>query len=173
MLQRLRDAGFQIDAGTAYFDFLREASVFLIAVIDRIAFARLGAAQREAFTAALVQRVAVTYADNALDLIGAHSDGIPQHHAFIEAANELLAHYGEFGADPQPEDAAGGFTPDFGFVRYFGSRVAATVPPPDQRWVLDQVMATEAPLAVQTVQAAMRDLWSTAPRRRRAGSSGE
>jgi hypothetical protein len=173
MLQRLRDAGFEIDAGAAYFAFLREASVFLIAVIDRIAFARLDAAQREAFTATLVQRVADTYADNAADLIGPRADGTPHRDAFIDAANELLTHYGEFGADPRPDDAAGGFTPDFAFMRYFGARVADTLPPHDQRWVLDPVMAIEAPQAVQTVQRAMRDLWSSAPRRRRASISGD
>lgn len=173
MLQRLRDAGFQIDAGPAYFAFLREACVFLIAVIDRIAFARLDAPQREAFTATLAHRVADTYADNAADLIGPRDDGTPHRDAFIDAVNAVLAHYAEFGADPHPDDAAGGFTPDFAFVRYFGSRVVDTVPPQDQRWVLDQVMAAEAPQAVQTLQAAMRDLWSAAPRRQRSGISGD
>jgi len=49
-----------------------------------------------------------------------------------------------------------------------------TLPPADRRWVLDQVMATEAPDAVDVVQRAMRDLFSTEPRtRRRAALSGD
>jgi hypothetical protein len=48
------------------------------------------------------------------------------------------------------------------------------LPPKDQRWVLDQVMATEAPEAVDIVRGAMLDLLSAEPRKaRRARLSGD
>jgi len=59
-------------------------------------------------------------------------------------------------------------------VRYLGRRLEATLPEKDRRWVIEQVMAAEAPEAVATVQRSMRDLYDAAPRRvRRAAVSGE
>jgi hypothetical protein len=48
------------------------------------------------------------------------------------------------------------------------------LPAKDQRWVLDQVMAVEAPDAVRVIQDAMRNLLSgERGSRRRAGLSGD
>jgi len=174
MLKRMRGAQFDIDAGVPYFAFMREVLVFLIALVDRIAFARLGPQARQAFTPALVQHCARTLAENQSELLGASADGSSYRDSFIDLVNEVSPHYAEFGAAPGSEDASVGFTPDFGFVRYLGSRLEPTLPPKDQRWVLDQVMATEAPEAIAIVQDAMRNLLSTQPRRpRRADLSGE
>ncbi len=85
--------------------------------------------------------------------------------AFIDLVNEVTPHYAEFGADPRADAASVGFAPDFAFLRYLGSRLEPTLPPKDQRWVLDQVMASEAPEAVAIVQDAMRNLLSTRPPR--------
>ena len=66
------------------------------------------------------------------------------------------------------------FTPDFRFVRYFASRIADTLPQPDQRWALDQVIDAEAPEAVQIMQSALDNLLSSRPRStRRAALSGD
>lgn len=174
MLKRMRGARFDIDAGAPYFAFLREVLVFLIAVADRIAFARMDAAARAAFTTALVHRCADTLADNEADLLGPGTNAASYRSSFIDLVNELMPHYGEFGADPQDIDARAGFAPGFAFLRYLGSRLEPTLPPKDRRWVLDQVMASEAPDAVEIVQGAMRNLLSTEPRRqRRAGVSGD
>ncbi len=86
----------------------------------------------------------------------------------------MTQHYAEFGAEPKAVESTDGFAPDFAFLRYLGSRLEPTLPPKDQRWVLDQVMASEAPEVVDIVQGAMRNLLSTEPRaRRRAGLSGD
>src|SRR5512147_2230799 len=58
MLKRMREAGFDIDAGPAYFGFVREVLVFLLCGTDRLAYAQLGADARTPFTTALVLRVA-------------------------------------------------------------------------------------------------------------------
>jgi hypothetical protein len=174
MLKRMRGARFDIDAGAPYFAFMHEVLVFLIAVVDRIAFARMDVATRAAFTTALVHRCADTLADNESELLGPRADGASYRARFIDLVNEVTPHYGEFGADPQPADAQAGFAPDFAFVRYLGSRLEPTLPAKDQRWVLDQVMAVEAPAAVEIVQGAMRNLLSTEPRKtRRAALSGD
>lgn len=161
MLKRMRGADFDIDAGPAYFDFMRETLVFLVAVADRLAHAGLAAPDRSAFTVELVLRVAETLSGNETDLLGPAPAGAPYADRFIDLVNEVQAHYAEFGADPKaPADA--GFEPDFAFYRYLGHRLEPTLPPKDRRWVLDQVMATEAPQAVRVVQGAMRDLFAAA-----------
>jgi len=174
MLKRMRGARFDIDAGAPYFAFLREVLVFMIAVVDRIAFVRVSPATRAAFTTALVHRCADTLADNETELLGPCAEGSSYRASFIDLVNEVTQHYGEFGADPQTADPQVGFTPDFAFLRYLGSRLAQTLPPKDQHWVLDQVMAVEAPAAVEIVQGAMRNLLSTEPRKtRRTALSGD
>jgi len=173
MLKRMRGAQFDIDAGAAYFAFMREVLVFLIAVVDRTAHARMDADTRNAFTTAMVLHCANTLAGNEADLLGPHGDGAPYEDSFIDLVNEVSLHYAEFGADATA-DAQEGFVPDFGFMRYFGSRIAPTLPAKDQRWVLDQVMASEAPEAVDIVRGAMLDLLSAEPRKpRRERMSGD
>lgn len=174
MLDRLRRAGFDIDAGEPYFAFLREALVFLVAVTDRIAYVRLGPEARAAFTPELVQRLADTLQDNESDLTGvAAADSRAR---FIDLVNEVQCHYAEFGADIEATAAAGGgFLPDFAFYRYLGHRLEPVLPAKDRRWVVDQIMASEAPDAVDLVAAAMLNLLdpSAAAPRRRATMSGE
>jgi hypothetical protein len=172
MLKRMRSAGFDIDPGPPYFGFMREVLVFLLTVVDRIAHARLDADGRRRFTTALVLRVADYLQDNEGDLLGA-AEGASWAERFIDQFNALQGHYAEFGADTagRPED---GFTPSFAFYRYLGHRLEPDLPAKDRRWVLDQVMAVEAPDAVAIVQSAMRDLYDPRPRaRRRATLSGE
>ncbi len=176
MLKRMRGAQFDIDAGRPYFAFMREVLVFLIAVTDRIAYERLDAAERNAFTTALVRHVARTLQDNEDGLLGTPPAGAASHaDTFVDLVNEVVGHYAEFGADPSPPADAVGFQPDFDFVRYLGSRLEPTLPDKDRRWVVDQVMASEAPEAVAIVQRSLRDLLDPAPprRARRAALSGD
>jgi hypothetical protein len=174
MLKRMRTADFDIDIGAPYFAFLHEVLAFLVAVTDRIAYALLGPDARAIFTVALVRHVARHLAENETEYLGPAPEGTPPYaDRFIDEVNELAQHYAEFGADPSaPQD--GGFHPDFAFVRYLGARLEPVLPPKDRRWVLDQVMASEAPEALEIVQKAMRELFDPTPRRaRRATLSGE
>jgi len=174
MLKRMRGADFDIDAGRPYFAFVREILVFLIAVTDRMAAARLTPEARVEFTVALVTHVARTLQGNEDDLLGAPAVGDPSHaDTFIDLVNEVSQHYAEFGADPMAPDD-GGFLPDFAFVRYLGHRLEPTLPEKDRRWVIEQVMAAEAPEAVTQVQRAMKNLYDPTPRRaRRSSVSGD
>jgi hypothetical protein len=161
MLKRMRGVNFDIDAGQPYFDFMREVLVFLVAVVDRMAFARLDEDTRRRFTTELVLRVADTLQDNEADLLGGASGG-DYRDSFIDLFNELQLHYADFDADPLAP-ATAGFAPGFAFYRYLGHRLEPTLPPKDRRWVLDQVMATEAPQAVDVVADSMRNVFDPAP----------
>ena len=170
MLKRMRGADFDIDSGEPYFDFLRETLVFLIAVLDRVAHARLDEAARAEFLRALVLHCADTLAGNEADLLGPAPAGTGREERFIALFNEVSGHYAEFGTEAEPP-----FMPDFAFLRYLASRLAPTLPPKDRPWVIDQVMAIEAPEAARTVLDALANLLSKAPRPARRGSrlSGE
>ncbi|MBI5718111.1 MAG: hypothetical protein HZC37_10545 [Burkholderiales bacterium] len=183
MLKRMRAADFDIEAGAPYFDFVREVLVFLVVVADRIAYERLVSSRppeppgqpgqpepREQFVVALVRHVARHLQENADDLLGPPPPGEPGHgERFIDLFNELAGHYAEFGAAPGPTAPAAGFQPDFAFVRYLGVRLEPALPEHHRRWVLDQVMAIEAPEALEIVQRSMRELFDPAPPPRRAG----
>jgi len=174
MLKRMRGAHFDVAVGGPYFAFMREVLVFLIAVVDRTAYTKMDGPSRGAFTTALVLNCANTLAGNELELLGPRGDGAPYQDSFIDLVNELAPHYAEFGADPGSAQADESFAPDFGFVRYLGSRLEPTLPTKDRHWVIDQVMAIEAPEAVEIVRSAILDLLSAEPRKaRRTSMSGD
>jgi hypothetical protein len=174
-LDRTRHAGFGVEIGLPYFHFLREVLAFLVAVADRVAHARLDAAQRIEFTGAMVHHLARILQDSEDDLIGPAPAGNPSHgDSFIDLVNELSGHYAEFGADPTARAAAVGFAPDFAFLRYLGTRLEPALPPEDRRWILDQMMAVQAPDAVAMLQQSLRDLFDPPARaRRREAVSGD
>lgn len=167
MLKQMRTAQFDIDVGPQYFAFMREVLVFLIAVVDRMAFDRMPEGERTEFTTALVRRVAEILEDSENDLLGPPPAGDESHRAqFIELFNVRSDEYAGFGHGPEG--------PDFGFVRYLGSCVTALMVQKDQTWALDQIMAVEAPEAVTMLQRAMQDVFSTEPRPvRQHGLSGD
>jgi hypothetical protein len=168
-LKRMRGAQFDIEAGTAYFDFVREVLVFLVLVADRLAHQRFDAETRVLFTTALVKHVADTLQGNEEDLLGLRpTDAVSAQDQFIDLFNELAGHYAEFDGDPNQTE----FTPGFAFMRYLGHRLEATLPEKDRRWVIEQVMASEAPDAVALVQRTLRDLHNTEPRKMRHSSVG-
>ncbi len=193
MVKRLRAADFDVDAGMPYFDVLRESLVYFVALTDRMAHARLDAHDREAFTVSLVHHVARHLAENEREFLGTGPAGVADALAaqrvyadrFVDLVNDVLPHYGEFGAAPRTAPRADGghsdapapaFEPDFAFVRYFGNRLEPALPPKDRRWVLDQVMAIEAPEALEIIQRAMHQLHDPTPgtaRRSRAAVSGD
>ena len=148
-LKRMRTEQYDIDPGQQYFSFLSELLVFLIQIADRIAYQKLDAAQRSEFTTALAIRIAEILDDNQSDLMGRLQAGSYKGR-FIALLNELSADYAEF------EYTTAG--PDFAFLRYLGSRVMETMVQKDRHWVIDQIMAIEAPEAVADVQKGMRSL---------------
>jgi hypothetical protein len=167
MVKQMREARFDIDVGPQYFAFMREILGFLLMVVDRMAFERMTPEQRQDFTAALVRREAEILEESELEWLGPPAAGQEsRRNQFIDFCNELGEAYAEFGHGPDG--------PDFGFVRYLGSRIEAVMPAKDQRWVKDQLMAIEVPEALEMVKRGMEGVLSTEVRpRRRAAMSGD
>lgn len=162
-LTQMRSARFDIDIGPAYFAFLREWLVFLVQVVDRMAHERMPGEDRVAFTTALVLRVADHLADNENRLLGVPPAGEDSYQGrFIDLVNRLASHYAEFGH--------GADGPDFAFMRYLGHRIETLMPEKDRYWVKDQVMAIEAPDAVEMLQRSLKGVLSMEPRTRRRGA---
>jgi Rod binding domain-containing protein len=164
MLKQMRTARFDIEIGPQYFAFTGEVLVFLIQVLDRMAYERMDAASRAEFITALVLRVAQVLQENEDSLLGMPLAGELTHSdQFIDLFNQLADRYADFGYGPDG--------PDFAFMRYFGHRIEAIMPQKDQRWVVDQIMASEVPDALETLQRGMRGVLSTEPRPARAARS--
>ncbi len=156
MLAQMRTARFDIEVGAQYFAFTGEVLVFLIQVLDRMAYERMDAHARAEFMTALVLRVAEVLQENEDTLLGLPPVRESTYRdQFIDLFNQLADHYADFGYGPDG--------PDFAFMRYFGHRIEAIMAQKDQRWVVDQIMASEVPDALETLQRAMRGVLSTEP----------
>jgi len=151
-ITRMRSVQFEIEASRQYFDFLREYLVFLNHLVDRFAFERLNTEDRQQFTSALVKKTAEFLSENEARLLG--GEELPIVEQFIQSFNQRGEDYATFGLD--------GGQPDFAFMRYCGFQLAEVVSEQDRHWVMDQVMAIEAPEAIDTLLKLMDNLFSTA-----------
>lgn len=158
-IRHMRTAQFDIDIGRQYFDFVCEYLAFMLHAADRVAYRALAADQRSAFTTALALRLAEVVEDNRDMLIAEPGPERCRRH-FIDLANARGADYAEFGYDAK----AG---PDFGFRRFFGSRLLEIVPEKDHAWVIDQVMEIEAPEAVKALESTLAGLFAPPGEQRR------
>ena len=152
-LKNTRKADFDVAVGVQYFAFLSEFLIFLVQVADRIAYGRLSAEIRVVFTTALAKRVAEILAENRNELLG---DEVSGHKGnFIERFNLRAGEYAEFeyGSDG----------PSFSFLRYLAYCMLDIVDERDKSWVIDQMMAIEAPEAVTMVEKAMQGLLEVDP----------
>jgi hypothetical protein len=166
-LKRMRVAQFDIDPGPQYFAFSSEFLMFLVQIADRIAYQRMEASERVAFTTALAMRLGEILEDNQTDLLGP-APGRSYRSQFISLFNERSPEYAQYGYT----DAG----PDFAFVRHLGNQLLEVMLEKDHSWVVSQVMEIEAPEAVSMIQKSMADLFHTGPRparERRARMSGD
>ena len=161
-LKNLRGADYEIEAGPKYFEYLEEFLVFLIQIADRIAYEKLDEEARLAFTTELALRVAENYAENKGDLLGLSAQECKRE--FIARFNERSNVYAECSFD---EDG-----PDFAFIRYLGHTMLEFCDDRDKSWIVDRVMAIEAPEAVSTVQRAMKGLLDEEPAHRLGSGIG-
>jgi len=167
-IQRMRSAQFDIDIGRQYFDFVCEYLAFMLHAADRVAYRGLGGEKRVAFTTALALKLAEVVEDNRDMLIAEPEPGRCRRH-FIDLANLRGADYAGFAYDEKEG-------PDFGFRRFFGSRLLEIVPRKDHAWVIDQIMEIEAPEAVKALERTLEGLFvppGEKQRARREGNIGE
>ena len=158
-IRRMREAQFDIDLGRQYFDFVCEYLAFLLQAADRIAYRGLTPGQRTEFTTALALRLADVVEDNRDMLVAEPAPGHCRSH-FIALANQRGADYADFSYDEKEG-------PDFGFRRFFGSRLLDIVPEKDHAWVIDQIMEIEAPEAVKALERTLSGLFAPADAERR------
>jgi hypothetical protein len=167
-IKRMRQAQFDIDIGSQYFDFVCEYLAFMLHAADRVAYGKLDAAKRVEFTTALALRLAEVIEDNRDMLIADTIPGVCRRH-FIDLANKCGADYAAFVYDEKDG-------PDFGFRRCFGSRLLEIVPEKDRAWVVDQVMEIEVPEAVLALKRTLAGLFAppgVERRPRREGMVGD
>ena len=171
-IQRMRAAGFDIDVGRAYFDFVCEHLAFLAHIADRIAYRELDLEARDAFTRSLVAQLAQVVEDNGEMLMTTPAAGWCREH-FLELFNRSGEDYAGF--EYRSEGGSNG--PDFAFGRCFASRIREAVPEKDRGWVADQVMAIEVPEAVSMLERTLAGLFHPEPetgsRRRRKPVVGD
>lgn len=160
MVPNLRRAGFDIEVGPPVFGLMREVLLFMAHLVDRMAYARMDAAQRSAFTTSMVQRLAALVEDSEREWLGEPPPGQERWaHQFIEQFNRTGEAYADFGLqDDQP---------DFGFVRLLGYRVEALMQPQDRHWITDQLMAIEIPQTIAPLRRALDGALHTGVRERR------
>ncbi len=167
-IKRLRAARYDIDIGRPYFDYVCEFMAFLAHGADRVAFLKLPAEDRVAFTTALATRLSEVVEENR-DMLLAETEPDACRRHFLKLFNDRGAGYADFGWDE-----AG---PDFGFRRYFAACLREVLPEKDRLWVIDQAMDIEAPEAVEALDRTLAGLFA-APgaervRRGREGVSGD
>jgi hypothetical protein len=165
-LKRMRAEQYDIDPGAQYFAFMAEFAVFLAQIADRIAHQTLEGELRAGFTTAVVLRLGEIFEENERDLLGEIA-GPSYKNQFITLFNDRSTDYAEFGFGDEG--------PDFAFMRYLGNCVMHIMPKKDQSWVIDQIMAIEAPEAVATIRKGMTGIFQPGPSRptRRSGASVE
>lgn len=164
-LKQTRKADFEIAVGPQYFFFLTEFLLFVIQVADRIAYRRLSAADRIAFTSTLANRIAETHAENESRLLGGELAECKRR--FIDRLNRRAGEYAELNYE---ENAA-----NFTFMRYLGYCMDQVMDKKDNGWIIDQMMSIEAPEAVEMLEKTFRNLLESEPRqpRRRSSASGD
>lgn len=164
-LKNMRNAGFDIAVGAQYFVFLSEFLIFLVQLADRIAYRHFDEAERIAFTTELANRVAENLAENWRDWVGGE---FAAHKAdFIARLNLRSEDYATFDYEKGADN--------FSFVRQIGQFMQEAVGEHNKRWVTDQIMASEAPEAIDTLEKAMSGLLELEPKKRaaRGGTSGD
>lgn len=168
-IRRMRAAQFDIDIGTQYFDFVCEYLAFMLHAADRLAYRALPGEKRVEFTTALALKLAEVVEENRDMLMAESEPGRCRRH-FIGLANQRGTEYADFAYDEKDG-------PDFGFRRFFGSRLLEIVPEKDHAWVIDQIMEIEAPEAIKALESTLAGLFAPAgeaPRRpRRERNVGE
>lgn len=158
-LKNMRKADFEIEVGPQYFAFLSEFLIFAVLVADRIAYRRMSAEDRAQFIGTVANRAGEMLADNWSELLGGT---MAEHKAnFIERLNQRAGEYAEY--------EYGDEGPSFSFLRHFSYALQEVMGERDKTWVIDQVMAIDAPEAVATLEKAVRGLFDDErPQRRKA-----
>lgn len=147
-LKQARQATFDIDIGTQYFNYLAEFLIFLLQASDRLLDTRYSWNIRGRFINAMANKMAEDWAENQVELMNGHFADLKA--GFIQRLNERGDGYAEHPFAENEEN--------FGFLRYFGHCLTQHMNANDQPWILDRTMTVEAPEALTTLTRALRNL---------------
>ncbi|KPK40754.1 MAG: hypothetical protein AMJ69_01125 [Gammaproteobacteria bacterium SG8_47] len=142
----LENEGFQTDDRRQRLAVIEEFAAFVLHLTDRLCYDELEQGQRAAFIVAIARKLADHIYNNMRE-IGLEGD---HRTAFIELLNARMADYAEM--------PFGQGEPGFQMVRLFGDNVTRVMGERDKKWITDQIMAIEAPLALKTLKRALNDL---------------
>jgi hypothetical protein len=147
--QNLNREGFRYDSDIERVGVISEFVAFEIQVADRLAYEFLHDDDRTVFINALGQHFADHMQDNLSDLDGPRN----YRDAFVALLNERLSDYATLTFENGE--------PGFDFLRYLGAKVLGTMGD-DQtnRWVLDQIVAVEAPEVAEKIRKSVFNLLS-------------
>lgn len=147
--QNLNREGFRYDSDIERVGVICEFVAFEVQLADRLAYDLLKDDEREVFINALGQRFADHLQENLSDLDGPRN----YRDRFVTLLNERLSDY----ATLTFKDGE----PGFDCMRYLGSKVLDVLGS-DQtnRWVLDQIVALEAPEVAEKVSKSVFNLLS-------------
>ena len=145
--QGLNREGFRYDSDVERVGVISEFVAFEIQVADRLAYEFLDDGARTDFINALGQRFADHMQENLTDLDGPRN----YRDTFIALLNERLSDYAQLSFENGE--------PGFDFLRYLGARVLGVLGE-DQtnRWVLDQIVAIEAPEIAEKIRKSVLNL---------------
>ena len=145
--QGLNREGFRYDSDVERVGVISEFVAFEIQVADRLAYEFLDDGARTDFINALGQRFADHMQENLTDLDGPRN----YRDTFIALLNERLSDYAQLSFENGE--------PGFDFLRYLGARVLGVLGE-DQtnRWVLDQIVAIEAPEIAEKIRKSVFNL---------------
>ncbi len=143
-----REASFDIEPGSRYFDVVCEFLTFVLHAADRIAALRLDVRRRAEFTHALECVLARIMDDNGAALAGAVPEASGAH--FVRVAALRAPDYSALGCDESGASHA--------FRCHFGNQVRSRMAAADRPWTVDQVAEIEAPEALDALQRAVRGL---------------
>lgn len=138
IFKHMEREGFLFGSDKMVTTLLTEFIAFLVQLIDRAVYGKLGEADRATLIGELSRHLAATMENNQQDLLGPGDYRGP----FIEVLNARFADYARFdyvGAEP-----------DYACLGFFAAKVSdAMVSDPttrgDNKWVIEQMLDIEAP----------------------------
>lgn len=147
--QNLNKEGFRYDSDIERVGVISEFIAFEIQMADRLAYRFLKDDEREMFINALGQRFADHLQDNLSDLGGLRN----YRNAFVSLLNDRLDDYSTLNFEEGE--------PGFDVLRYLGNKILGVLGE-DQtnRWVLDQIVAVEAPEIAEKIKKSVFNLLS-------------
>jgi hypothetical protein len=151
IFKHMEKEGFRFGSDRLVTEVLTEFIAFLVQLVDRTVYGKLGEADRATLIGEVARHLASTMENNQLDLLGPGEYRKP----FIDLLNVRFEEYAAF-------DCPGG-VPGHSCLRFFASKVSETMAAGDNSWVLQQMMEIEAPEMALLIKKLMAQTMEASP----------